>query len=111
MLLGCEKGKEAVLVSLQGQENATLEDLFTAFDAQIGQMDIVIEAIHMLAALLSLPASPYLPLISSNEHFPRSMNACLGKYRVRSSQDEKDKLAVVTESLGALPVEDMGNPF
>jgi len=111
MLLGTEKGKEAFGTALQGRESETLEDLFTAFDAQLGQIDIVIEGIHFLAALLSTPSSPYLPLISSNSHFPKSMNACLTRYRVLPTQDDKEKLAVVTESLGALPVEDMGNPF
>lgn len=110
-MLTSERGKETVLAALQGQENALLEDLFTAFDAQIAQIDIIIEAIHFLAAALSLPASPFLPLISSNPHFPKSMNACLSHYRVSRRQSDKEKLAVVTESLGALPVEDMGNPF
>lgn len=111
MLLGTEKGKEAFGTGLQGRESDTLEDLFTAFDAQLGQMDIVVEGIHLLAAVLSAPGSAYLPLIASNAHFPQSMNACLAHYRVGSRQDNKEKLAVVTESLGALPVEDMGNPF
>ena len=111
MVLSVEKGRDVLLTSLRGREGEVVEGLLNAFDAQVEKIDIVIEAIHLLAELLSLPASPYLPLISTSPHFPKSMNLVLGQYRVSLTQNDREKLSVVTESLGSLPVEDMGNPF